>query len=129
MSLSWVRLDANIAQHDKILAVLDDVSAKRWQAIASYMFALGWCGAAGTDGWVPTYALKSVHGTPSTARLLVRYSLWIEGTDGWRIPNYDQRQELSVITETKRVAAQIASRKANCTRWHGPTCGCWTEAS
>ena len=127
MPLSWVRLDANVASHDKILSLLADPSAKRWQATCLYLFSLGWSGGQGTDGFIPTFALSSIHGTPATARLLVKHRLWEEGVGGWRIKNYETRQELAVITETKRVAAQIASRKANCTRWHGKDCGCWKE--
>lgn len=129
MGLPWVRLDANIASHDKILALLADKSPRKWQAAASYVFALGWAGAAGTDGYVPTYALGSVHGTNVTARLLCKHGLWIEGVGGWRIPNYEQRQELTIVAESKRAAAQLASRKANCARWHGPSCGCWKESA
>lgn len=122
MPLPWVRLDSNIAQHDKILALKADPSAKKWQAIASYMFSIGWCGGQGTDGFVPAYALESVHGTPQTARLLVKYGLWIEGIAGYQIPNYGERQELSVVTEAKNEARRVSSEKANCTRWHGATC-------
>src|SRR5437868_7186513 len=61
MSLPWVRLDSNIASHDKILALLSDPSPKRWQAAASYMFALGWSGDHGTDGRIPQAALPFVH--------------------------------------------------------------------
>lgn len=129
MALTWVRLDANIASHDKILALISDPSPKRWQAATSYMCALGWAGGQGTDGFVPKPALAFVHGTPATAQLLVKYGLWESGLHGWQIRNYAERQELAVITETKRVAAQIASRKANCTRWHGPDCGCWKEST
>ena len=44
MGLPWVRLDANIATHDKMLALLADPSPQKWQAAASYMFALAWAG-------------------------------------------------------------------------------------
>jgi hypothetical protein len=57
MSLAWVRLDTGIASHDKILNLLADPSSKRWQAAASYMFALGWCGNHATDGHIPTTGL------------------------------------------------------------------------
>lgn len=131
MALPWVRLDSHIASHDKILALLADPSPKRWQASASYMFALGWSGDHGTDGAVPTMALPFVHGTPATARLLVKYRLWTEALTGWQIVNYAERQELSVITAGKREARRIAAEKANCKRWHGPACwahdGCSRE--
>ncbi len=47
MGLPWVRLDSNIASHDKILHLLSDPSPKRWQAAASYMFAMAWSGGQG----------------------------------------------------------------------------------
>lgn len=127
MALPWVRLDSNIASHDKILHLLGDSSAKRWQAAASYMFSLGWAGAAGTDGHIPKTALPFVHGTPGTALLLVKYGLWDLNGTGWRIRNYEQRQELTVVAEAKRAGRTIAAKKANCIRHHGSDCGCWRE--
>ncbi len=129
MPLPWVRLDANIATHDKILELLADPSPKKWQAAASYMFALGWAGAAGTDGRILISALPFVHGTPATARLLVKHRLWEETDNAWRIRNYEIRQELTVITEGKRAAQRAAGRKTNCERYHGKACGCWKEVS
>jgi hypothetical protein len=81
MSLPWVRIDSNIASHDKILQLLADPSAKRWQAAFSYVCAIGWSGDHGTDGRVPAMALPFVHGTTATARLLVTYRLWEEVRD------------------------------------------------
>lgn len=126
MTLPWVRLDANIASHDKVLELLSDPSPRRWQAAFSYVCALGWCGGAGTDGRITPAALGAVHGTATTARLLVKYGLWDEHEPrGWRIRNYEQRQELAVVTESKRAAQSAAARKTNCERWHGKACGCW----
>lgn len=128
MALPWVRLDSSIASHDKILAVLADRSPHKWQAVSSYMFALGWSGEHGTDGRIPTSALPFIHGTNTTARLLVKHGLWEETDTGYRIHNYAERQELKIVSESKRVAAATASRKANCVRWHGPDCHCWKTA-
>ncbi len=126
MNLPWVRLDANIASHDKVLDLLDDPSPKRWQAAASYMFALGWCGAQGTDGRITPAALPFVHGTTTTARLLVKHGLWDETPPrGWCIRNYELRQETAVVTEGKRAAQRAAARRTNCIRYHGQDCGCW----
>lgn len=129
MSLPWVRLDSNIATHDKILHLLSDESSKKWQAAASYMFALAWAGAAGTDGKVPSAALAVVHGTPATALLLEKHGLWEKNGVGWHIRNYEQRQELAIVTEAKRAASSAAARKANCVRWHGPDCHCWKNTT
>lgn len=127
MALPWVRLDSNIAAHDKILHLLSDPSAKKWQAAASYMFSLGWTGGTGNDGKVPTAALPMVHGNPATARLLVKHGLWEEDVNGWRIRNYLVRQELAVVSAGKRAAQRKAAMKTNCERYHGKDCGCWRE--
>jgi hypothetical protein len=122
MALPWVRLDSHIGSHDKILALLSDPSPKRWQAAFSYVCAIGWSGDQGTDGRISQVALPFVHGTATTARLLVKYQLWDEGTACWTIRNYAERQELSVITAGKREMRRAAAEKGNCLRWHGPTC-------
>lgn len=127
MALPWVRLDSSIASHDKILALLSDPSPKRWQAVSSYMFALGWAGVNGTDGRVPTSALPFVHGNANTARLLVKHGLWVESKNGYEIHNYATRQQLTLVTEGKRAAASAAGRKAACIRHHGDECGCWKQ--
>lgn len=129
MALPWVRLDSSIASHDKILALLSDPSAARWQAAASYMFALGWSGLHETDGKVTRSALVFVHGNAKTARLLEKYDLWKEENGGWRIKNYDSRQLTSALAEAKRSAQQAGGAKGNCIRHHGKDCGCWKKAS
>lgn len=127
MALPWVRLDSNIASHDKVLALLADASAARWQAFSSYICSLGWSGGQGTDGLIPAHALTFVHGNARTARLLVKYGLWEEALTGYHIRNFETRQELNIVTEAKRTAQQVAAKKANCVRWHGPNCGCWRD--
>jgi hypothetical protein len=127
MTLPWVRLDSNIASHDKILNLLADPAPVRWQAMTSYVCALGYAGGHGTDGKIPAAALGFVHGNARTARLLVKYGLWREVTSGWEIVNYVARQELAAVSAGKRAAQQVAGKKAACTRWHGPDCGCWRD--
>lgn len=125
MALPWVRLDSSIASHDKILDLVNDASPKKWQAVASYMFSIGWSGEHGTDGRIPASALPFVHGTKATAALLVSYRLWTPATAGWEIVNFLTRQEMSAVTAGKQEAARVAGVKANCVRWHGKDC--WTE--
>lgn len=132
VSLPWVRLDANFASHDKVLNLTADTSvppAVRWQALASYVCALGWAGGQGTDGYLPATALPFFHATKATARALVKHALWEEAIGGWRIRNFEERQELAAVSAGKRAAAQVAGRKANCVRHHGRSCGCWQVAS
>jgi hypothetical protein len=125
VSLPWVRLDSSIASHDKTLSLLADPSPKRWQAMTSYLFALGWCGEHGTDGEISAVALPFVHGTKATAALLVKYGFWETTERGWKIRNYAQRQELAVVTEGKRAAQRLSAIRTNCKRYHGQNCGCW----
>jgi hypothetical protein len=127
VSLPWVRLDTGIASHDKTLALLNDPSPKRWQAMASYMFGLGWSGEHGTDGFIPATALPFIHGSKATATLLVRYGFWADAAGGWRIRNFATRQELAVVTAAKKEAQRVGALKANCNRWHGPSCHCWQD--
>jgi hypothetical protein len=125
VGLPWVRLDSNIASHDKMLHLLSDPSSKRWQAAASYMFSLGWSGGIGTDGKIPRAALPFVHGSVATAQLLVKYELWEPVPDGYLIHNYATRQELEIVSEAKRAAQRAGGLKGNCIRHHGQDCGCW----
>lgn len=127
MPLPWVRLDSNIGTHDKVLSLIADPSPKRWQAVASYVFALGWSGGHDTDGLVRTSALPFVHGTKDTARLLVKYGLWDECTDGWIIRNYSDRQQTSTTTAARQEVQSAYGLKGNCVRWHGPDC--WKASS
>lgn len=125
MALPWVRMDTNMPNHDKILALLADPSPKKWQACVSYQFGIMWSGGQGTDGFIPRTALPFVHGTLTTARLLVVHRLWSEhDSTGWDIVNFAERQQLEVVTVAKQAARKHAAEKANCRRWHGPNC--WT---
>lgn len=134
MALPWVRFDTNTPSHDKILALLSDPSSKRWQAAWSWSCSIMWAGGAGTDGHIPPAALPMIHGNTTTARLLVVYRLWTEVTPhGWHIVNYSERQELEAVTAMKELGRKTAAEKANCARWHGPTCwkvgrGCGHDA-
>lgn len=125
MGLPWVRLDANIASHDKMLDLLADPSAKRYQAAASYMFAIAWSGGQGTDGRVRTAHLGAVHGNASTARLLVKYGLWDEAPAGYQIRNWDKRQQSAEVASDVLKAKRDGAIKGNCIRHHGKACGCW----
>lgn len=127
MGLPWVRLDANIASHDKMLDLLAKPNGHR--AAAVYMFSLGWSGGHSTDGRIPSTALAMVHGRPSEAAALVDVGLWEPHPDGgWSIRNFAHRQELALVTEVKRRAQRLAAVRTNCIRWHGPECGCWQSA-
>ena len=125
MGLPWVRLDANISTHDKILYLASDPSAARWQAAFSYVCALAWSGGQGTDGRIPTAALGIVHGNAKTARLLVKYRLWTEAVAGYQIVNFGLRQQTSMASDAIRTAQSTGGKRGNCHRHHGE--GCWSD--
>jgi len=118
-SLLWVRIDSDLASHDKILNLVHDANPRRWQAAFSYVCAIGWSGGRGTDGKVSAYALPYIHGTSTTARLLVEHGLWEpNGRGSWQIHNFADRQQTTAVTEQRRTEAA----RAACIRWHGPEC-------
>ncbi len=129
MSLPWVRLDANIGTHDKTLELLDHRDGPR--AFTLYVCALGWAGGHGTDGHIPRHALRAVapslRAPDKLAQLLVDVRLWEYVEDGWHIRNYLERQQSSIVSEAVSAQKSAAARKANCIRWHGPECGCWSS--
>lgn len=124
MPLPWVRLDSNIASHDKVLWLLEQRDGAK--AFTLYICCLGYAGAHGTDGHIPHYALKVNHGSQRLARLLVDARLWTYAEDGsgYIIPKWAERQEMRVTTEERSRSAT----KAACVRWHGENCGCWTQS-
>ncbi len=129
MALPWARLDVNIGSHDKVLKLLADPSPKKWQAFASYVTAIGWSVGHGTNGRIEQAALPFVHGTPTTARLLVSYQLWEPLTAAWQIRNFAEYQVLAEVDERTVAGKKQGAAKANCRRWHGVDCGCWQQAS
>lgn len=122
MALPWVRLDTNIATHDKVLDLLADPSPKRWQAMTSYMFSIAWSGGHATDGRVPRSALPVIQGTAATASLLCKYRLWEARTADWLIVNYGDRQLSAGVSDQRMDDKRRASAKGNCSRWHGDKC-------
>lgn len=127
VSLPWVRLDSNIAGHDKILGLIAEPGGYR--AAFAYVCSLGYAGGHGTDGLIAFNALTFVHATKATALLLVKHGLWKPDRLGWQIVNYGKRQQLDAARKALSNARRAAAEKGNCIRWHGPDCGCWEEAS
>lgn len=125
--LPWARMDTGFPAHPKVLALVNDPSPKRWQALASLQCAIYWSAGQGTDGHIPPYALPFIHATPATAALCVKHGFWHpDGTrGGWMIHNYDQRQQLALVTDVVRGKQRDGGAKGNCRRWHGD--GCWVD--
>ena len=125
MSLPWVRLDTNIASHDKILTLL---SHRGGRGIAfSYLCSIAYSGLNGTDGHIPFAALPFIHATKRDMEILVEVGLLAPNPRGWTVINYAERQQLSNATTAIRAAQRVGAQKGNCVRHHGPECGCWQE--
>lgn len=119
--MQWVRLDSSIPTHDKILRL---VKAKDgYRAFTVYICGLAYAGAHGTDGLIPKEALPILHGLERHAITLIDHRLWEydPNGEGYRIRNYDERQEMEMVRAMKRLGA----KKGGCVKNHGPDCGCW----
>ena len=125
MGLPWVRLDSNIASHDKILALLERRNGRA--AAFSYCCSLAYAGGNGTDGHIPFAALPFLHATKRDAEMLVEVGLWDPDRFGWTIRNFTERNQMSVVSDAIRAGQRRGALKANCTRWHGPDCKCWSQ--
>lgn len=124
MPLPWIRLDTQFPTNPKVLALAED---RKWRALAVYTFALSYSGAHGTDGFVPRNALPFVHGTAKEAADLVSVGLWHPDRKGWLINDWADYQQLQSEASDALQAKRAGARKGNCSRWHGPQCGCWRD--
>ena len=121
--LKWVRLESNIASHDKILALVAERDGVK--AAWMYVCSLAHCAGHGTDGLVSFNALPFIHGTRRLAELCVTHGLWIPDPKGWRVKNYLERQQPQAASELARSLQSEGGRRGNCKRWHPPGCECW----
>ena len=126
MPLPWVRLDTNLPTHDKMLHLIGNGAAGRSAGLV-YVFSLSYSGGHATDGLIEFPVLPVIHGRKRDAELLVDVGLWKPDQRGWIIHNWSERQQLSSATAQRRRAQSIGAMKANCIRWHGKECGCWSE--
>lgn len=127
MSLPWVRLDSNFYTHDKVLWLAGQRDGYR--AVAVYVFSMGYAGGHATDGFIPKHVLPIIQGSERVAQALVDARLWEYADGGYQIRNWEERQELAVITESKRAASRLGGRKRSCQRYHGPDCLCWKDSN
>lgn len=122
MALPWVRLDTQFASNPKILALIE---ARKHRAAFAWVCSLGYAGVHGTDGFLPSACLPFVHATKADAADLVRVGLWNQAPGGWEINGWSEFQLSGEEHQERRRRAELASKKANCVRWHGEDCGCW----
>jgi len=114
MPLPWVRLDTTFPSNPKLLAMLSE-EKDGYRAGLVYLCGLSYCGAHGTDGFIPREALGFIHGRLSDASLLVRYGFWWTQPGGWLINGWEEFQESSPETKARRKRAQAGAAA----RWEG----------
>jgi hypothetical protein len=130
MALPWVRLDTNIASHDKMLGLLEErPAAGAYQAAFSYVCSLAYSGLHESSGLIVFSALPFVHGSQKTAHLLVKHQLWKPDPLGWIVANWENRQPSAAMSQHVRNVRRAAAVKGNCRRWHGPACNCWEDSA
>lgn len=112
MGLPWVRLDTNFAQNTKILYLIQD---KKYRAIVAYVAGLGYSGAQGTDGFLPSACLPVIHASKADAKHLTEVGLWVESLGGWEINSWEEHQQSNEETQQRKKRARDAALK----RWHG----------
>ncbi len=110
MGLPWIRLDTTIADHPKILELVED---KAFQAAFAHVMAMAYCGKHGTDGFISRSALPFIHARKADADRLVKVGLWHEERGGWLINGWDEYQLSDDDAKKRRERAQ----KAAAARW------------
>lgn len=105
--LTWVRVDATLASNHKVLALLGERGGDR--ALNVYVFALGYCGQHGTDGFVPGTALGLIHGKERDANLLISVGLWHELPGGYEVHDWLEFQPSSDETRARSDKAKKAA--------------------
>jgi hypothetical protein len=112
-----VRLDTQFPHNPKVLALAED---RNWRAIAVYACALSYCGAHGTDGFIPTGALPFIHATKREAEQLLAVGLWKPaGQGGYEIPDWTDYQPSNEEAERRKNRMRELAHM----RWHGKSDG------
>lgn len=106
MSLPWVRLESAFAHNPKIL---DLVGRRKHAAVCLYVFALGYSGQHGLDGFVPAAALPILHGTDAQAVDLVGVGLWRACPGGYEVNGWDEYQVSSDEHAERKARAKAAA--------------------
>ena len=110
MGLPWIRLDTTLADHPKILELVED---KAFQSAFAAVMAMTYSGKHGTDGFISRSALPFIHARKADADRLVKVGLWHECKGGWLINGWDEFQLSDDAAKQRRERAQ----KAAAARW------------
>lgn len=111
MGMSWVRVDSAFASNHKVLWLLEQRGGDH--ALCVYVFGLGHCAAADTDGFIARAALGLFHGRVKDAELLTEAGLWVEIKGGWEVNDWREYQPSSQDAQRRSEKAKLAAAK----RW------------
>jgi hypothetical protein len=84
-----------------------------------YHCALGLNVGHGNAGKIKRTSLRSAHGTPGDAALLVAVGLWEVAEHGWNIVNFGTRQVVGASQQVIAESKANAGKKGADARWHG----------
>jgi len=110
-------MDTDTHSNPKVLDFIEAHGQRALAAIAVWKFAIEYSGGHATDGAISRAALKQIHGTPSTARLLVEAGFFEVTEKGWHVRGYENHQPSREITEEIRQKLSDAGKKGAAKRW------------
>jgi len=111
MALPWVRLDTQFGHNPKVLGLIED---KAHAALVAYVCGLGYAGAHGTAGFIPTAALPFIHATKRHAAQLVEAGLWHETVGGYEVNDWADYQ----VTGEEAIERSRKAKLSALARWH-----------
>ncbi|MGN7977406.1 hypothetical protein ACTJJ4_07510 [Microbacterium sp. 22195] len=117
--LPWVRMDSDIYANPKVATFIDEHGQRGLAAMAVWHFAIEYSGAHATDGVIAKSALRFIHATAATARLLVEGGFFEPHEKGWAVTGYANHQPTKEITEALRQQLSEAGKKGAAARWGG----------
>ena len=107
VGVPWVRLESAFPSNPKTLELVED---KAFRALVGYVCGLCYSGGQGTDGFVPTYALPTLHIRPAEAGQLVDARLWVPAPGGWEVNGWAEYQLSSQEHHDRKARAKAAAR-------------------
>jgi len=113
--MTWIKLDDNFADHQKILSVSD-------RALRLHINALCWAARSMSDGEIPATVLPALRGTAKIAAELAGAGLWdTTSRGGWAIHDYLEYNPSREALEADRAEARarMANVRANKPRTSG----------
>ena len=120
MGLPWVRLDTDIFNHPKFLALRE---AEEHRAIVLHLQAMAYTGKHELAGFIPEVCIRmltaaseceSIH-APDDIKTLLHGCLWVPQPGGWSMHGWEDRQPASeeALKRSANARAAAQARWAN----------------